>query len=89
MRFTAPRIAVRSPSSGMPAAQLSTTRPTVNGTSSSRFAFGCQFASARTWRSVTRFPSQFRSSDSSTMRSDTGSRETRPMPCSSSAGSEK
>ena len=39
-------------------------------------------------RSVTRLPSQLRSSDSSTMRIETGRREMRPMPFSSSAGSE-
>src|SRR2546430_273488 len=48
-------------------------RASTNGISSVRFAFGCQAASWRTCSSVTFLPSQFLSTDSSTMRIDTGS----------------
>jgi hypothetical protein len=70
------RIAARSASSGTPVKSCSTTRATMNGISSTRSAFGCQLASWRTCSSVTFLPSQLRSTDSSTMRSDTGSRAT-------------
>src|SRR3989454_12469285 len=48
-------------------------RASTNGISSVRFAFGCQAASWRTCSSVTFLPSQFLSTDSGTMRVDTGS----------------
>jgi hypothetical protein len=60
----------------------------MNGISSVRGAFGAQLASCRTCSSVTFLPSQLRSTLSSTMRIETGSRETRPMPAASSAASE-
>ena len=49
---------------------------------------GAQLASWRTCSSVTFLPSQLRSTDSSTMRIDTGRREILPTPAFSSAGSE-
>ena len=53
-----------------------------------RSLVGFQLASSRTCSSVTFLPSQLRSTDSSTMRMETGSREILPMPAASSAGSE-
>ena len=51
-------------------------RATTKGISSVRGAVGFQLASARTFGSDTRLPSQLRRTDSSTSRMDTGSRET-------------
>src|SRR5512143_1327189 len=82
------RIAARSARSGTPVKSCSTTRATTNGISSVRVAVGLQFASRRTWSAVTFLPSQLRSTDSSTIRIDTGSRETLPTPAASRAGSE-
>jgi hypothetical protein len=70
------RIAARSASSGTPVKSCSTTRATTNGISSVRAAFGFQLASSATCSEVTFLPSQLRSTLSSTMRSDTGSRVT-------------
>jgi hypothetical protein len=70
------RMAARSASSGTPVKSCSTTRATTKGISSTRGALGCQLASWCTWASVTFLPSQLRSTDSSTMRSDTGRRLT-------------
>src|SRR5438309_8652518 len=52
-------------------------RASTKGISSVRFALGCQPASWATCSSVTFLPSQFLSTDSSTMRIDTGSRSIR------------
>ncbi len=82
------RIAARSASSGTPVKSCSTTRATTNGISSTRSAVALQFASSFTCCSVTFLPSQLRSTDSSTIRIDTGSREILPTPAASSAGSE-
>ena len=68
------RIAPRSASSGTPVKSCSTTRATTKGISSLRGAFGCQLASCATCSAATFLPSQLRSTDSSTMRIDTGSR---------------
>ena len=68
------RIAARSASSGTPVKSCSTMRASTKGISSLRGAFGFQPASWRTCASVTFWPSQFLSTDSSTMRIDTGSR---------------
>ena len=73
----------------MPAAQLSTMRPTVNGISFCRGATARQPARSRTCCSVIRSPSQWRTTDSRTTRRDTGSRPIAPKPACSSAGSEK
>ncbi len=70
------RIAARSASSGTPVKSCSTMRATTNGISSVRAPVGFQFASCFTCSSVTFLPSQLRSTDSSTMRIDTGSRDT-------------
>ena len=51
-------------------------------------AFGFQPASCRTCSSVIFLPSQLRSTDSSTTRIETGSREIFPRPAFSSAASE-
>ena len=75
IRCATPRIAARSHSSGTPVKSCSTTRATTNGISSVRGAFGAQLASSRTCSSVTFLPSQLRSTLSSTMRMETGSRE--------------
>ena len=56
--------------------------------SSVRSALGNQFATCRTWSGVTLLPSQLRSTDSSTMRMDTGSRATFTPRAWPSAGSE-
>ena len=63
-------------------------RASTNGISSDRGAFVFQPASCRTCSSVTFLPSQFRSTDSSTIRIETGSRDTFPSPAFSSAASE-
>ena len=68
------RIAARSASSGTPVKSCSTTRATTKGISSLRGAFGCQLASFSTCSAATFLPSQLRSTLSSTMRIDTGSR---------------
>ena len=77
-RATAERIAARSTSSGTPVKSCSTMRATTNGISSVRRAFGFQLASARTFCSVTRLPSQLRRTDSRTRRMETGSLDTGP-----------
>ena len=51
-------------------------------------SFGFQFASTRTFCSVTFLPSQLRSTDSSTSRMETGSFDTGPTPAFSKCGSE-
>src|SRR2546430_12649401 len=63
-------------------------RATTKGISAFAGDFAFQFASVSTSLRRTFFPSQFRSTDSSTMRMLTGNREIFPMPCSSRAGSE-
>ncbi len=68
------RMAARSTSSGTPVKSCSTTRATTKGISSLRVALGCQLASCATCSGRTFLPSQLRSTDSSTMRIDTGSR---------------
>src|SRR6185503_18122511 len=68
------RIAARSQSSVTPVKSWSRMRASTNGISSARLAFGFQPASSRTCASVTFLPSQLRSTDSSTMRIETGSR---------------
>ena len=83
-----PRIAARSHSRGTPVKSCSTMRARTNGISSVRGAFGFQFASCRTCSSVTFLPSQLRSTDSSTMRIDTGRRETSTPSALPSWGSE-
>ncbi len=87
IRATAERIAARSTSSGTPVKSCSTIRATTNGISSVRGAFAPHVARSRIAPSATRLPSQLRSSDSSTSRIDTGSRDTLNPDCSS-AGSE-
>src|SRR6266568_4660457 len=87
-RETAARIAARSTSSGTPVKSWRSTRATKNGSSRVRSARGSQRARARTSSSVTRRPSRCRASDSSTMRSETGSRETGPNPRRSSSGND-
>ncbi len=82
------RIAARSASSGTPVKSCSTTRATTNGISSVRSPVGLQLATWRTCSSATFLPSQLRSTDSSTIRIDTGRRDTLPTPAFSSAGSE-
>ena len=88
-RAMAARMAARSTMSGTPVKSWASTRETTKGISSTRSAWGCQAASARTSFSWMRVPSRFRTSDSRTTRIDTGSREMRPKPLASSAGSEK
>src|SRR4051812_40520507 len=68
------RMAARSARSGTPVKSCSTTRVTTKGISSVRSAFGAQWASSSTCLGETFWPSQLRSTDSSTMRIDTGSR---------------
>jgi hypothetical protein len=87
-RATAERIAARSTSNGTPVKSCNTMRATTNGISSVRGSFGFQLASARTFCSVTFWPSQLRSTDSSTSRIETGSFETCPTPAFSNCGSE-
>jgi hypothetical protein len=86
-RATADRIAARSTSNGTPVKSCSTIRATTNGISSVRGALGFQFANSRTFCSETRLPSQLRSTDSSTSRIETGSRDTAPTPACSKRGS--
>src|SRR5947209_676339 len=88
-RLTALRMAARSTTSGTPVKSCKTIRATTNGISSFAGDFAFQFASVSTSLRRTFFPSQFRRTDSSTIRMLTGSREIGPTPCSSSAGSEK
>ena len=87
-RAAAERIAARSTNKGTPVKSCRTIRATTNGISSARGAFGFQLARARTLCSVTRRPSQLRSTDSSTRRIVTGSFETGPTPAFSSCGNE-
>ena len=63
-------------------------RTADRGISSFAGCWAFQFASVRMSFSLTRFPSQLRSTDSSTMRMLTGRREIGPTPLSSSAGRE-
>ena len=70
------RIAARSASSGTPVKSCRTTRATTNGISSSRGAFACQPATSTTCSGVTFLPSQLRSTDSRTIRIETGRRAT-------------
>src|SRR5512143_3400259 len=72
----AERIAARSANSGTPVKSCRITRATVKGISSVRSALGFQPASCLTCSGVTLTPSQFLSTDSSTMRIETGSRDT-------------
>src|ERR1700709_1076848 len=65
-------LAARSASSGTPVKSCSTTRVTTKGISSVRSAFGAQLASCATCSAVTFWPSQLRSTDSSTIRMETG-----------------
>src|SRR5512132_401008 len=88
-RCTALRIAARSTISGTPVKSCKTMRATTNGISSFACNFAFHFASASTSLRRTFFPSQLRNTDSRTIRMLTGNREILPMPCSSSAGSEK
>src|SRR5438270_1127273 len=88
-RLTALRIAARSTTSGTPVKSWRTIRATTNGISSFAGDLAFQFASVSTSLRRTFFPSQFRRTDSSTIRMLIGSREIGPTPCSSSAGNEK
>jgi hypothetical protein len=85
---TVERMAARSTSSGTPVKSCSRMRATTKGISAVRSSLGFQPASARTSASVIFLPSQLRSTDSSTMRRLTGSREIGPMPAFSRRGSE-
>ncbi len=67
-------MAARSASSGTPVKSCSTTRVTTKGISSTRSALGAQWASCSTCSAETFCPSQLRSTDSSTMRIETGRR---------------
>ena len=87
-RFTALRMAARSTTSGTPVKSCKTIRATTKGISSFAGFVAFQFASVSTSFRRTFLPSQFRRTDSSTMRMLTGSRETGPTPCFSKAGSE-
>jgi len=80
-------MAARSASSGTPVKSCSTTRATTKGISAVRGALGFHRASSATCSGVTFWPSQLRSTLSSTMRRLTGSRFT-PGYTSASAGSE-
>ncbi len=82
------RIAARSASRGTPVKSWSTTRATTKGTSSRRGAFGFQPVSSTTCSGSTFLPSQLRSTDSRTMRIETGRRETLGY-CLASAGSDQ
>src|SRR4029453_5209998 len=88
-RCTALRIAARSTISGTPVKSCKTMRATTNGISALAGDFAFHFASASTSLRPTFFPSQLRSTDSSTIRMLTGNREILPISCSSRAGSEK
>jgi len=81
-------MAARSQSSGTPVKSWSRMRATTNGISSLRCAFGFQPASCATCASVTFLPSQLRSTDSSTMRIETGSRSIFTFSFFASAGRE-
>ena len=85
-RATAARMAARSTSSGTPVKSCKTMRATTKGISSLIGFFAFQFARLRTSSSLTFFPSQFRKTDSSTMRMECGSREIGPTPAASNAG---
>jgi hypothetical protein len=87
-RLTTLRIAARSTISGTPVKSCKTIRATTNGISSFAGRFAFQFASASTSLRRTFFSSQFRSTDSSTIRMLTGNREILPTPCFSNAGNE-
>ncbi len=87
-RCTALRIAARSTTSGTPVKSWSTIRATTKGISSFAGDFAFQLARLSTSLRRTFLPSQFRRTDSRTIRMLTGSREIGPMPCSSSAGRE-
>jgi len=87
-RAAAERIAARSASSGTPVKSCRMTRATVKGISSVRPAFGFQPANCLTCSGVTLTPSQLRSTDSSTMRIDTGRRDTDTPSAASSFFSE-
>src|SRR5207249_64179 len=87
--FTALRIAARSTTSGTPVKSWSTMRATTNGISSLAGFLAFHFASVSTSLRRTFLSSQFRRTDSRTIRMLTGNREILPMPCSSSAGNEK
>ncbi len=87
-RAAAERIAARSASSGTPVKSCRITRATVKGISSVRSALGFHAASCFTCAGVTLTPSQFRNTDSSTMRIDTGRRATDTLSADSSFCSE-
>ena len=74
-RATALRIAARSTSSGTPVKSCSTMRATTNGISSLRRRLRVPVRELSTSFARTFLPSQLRSTDSSTMRMLTGSRE--------------
>ncbi len=69
-------MAARSASSGTPVKSCSTMRASTKGISSVRAAVALQPASCFTCSSLTFLPSTLRSTDSSTMRIETGSRFT-------------
>src|SRR6478735_8809306 len=75
--------------SGTPVKSCRTMRATTNGISAFGGDFAFHFASFSTSFRQTFFPSQFRSTDSRTIRMLTGNREISPIPCCSSAGNEK
>ncbi len=87
-RAAADRIAARSTSNGTPVKSCSSTRATMNGISSTRSPPLLQFASVRTSFSVIFLPSTLRSTDSRTIRIETGSFDTGPTPACSSFPSE-
>jgi hypothetical protein len=82
------RMAARSASSGTPVKSCSTTRATVKGISVGALGVGLPVGHLRTCSAVTFWPSQLRSTDSSTMRMDTGRRLMALGNSSASAGSE-
>src|SRR5687767_8393233 len=88
MRLATLRMAARSHSRGTPVKSCSTMRASTKGISSVRGATAFQPASSRTCASVTFLPSQLRSTDSSTMRIETGSRSTLTLSALPRAGSE-
>lgn len=75
--------------SGTPVKSCNTMRATTNGTSVFAGDFAFHFASASTSLRRTFFPSQLRSTDSSTIRMLIGNREILPIPSSSRCGNEK
>jgi hypothetical protein len=88
-RKTAERIAARSTNSGTPVKSCSITLATTNGISSERSSPGFHAASARTFASLTFWPSsKFRNTDSRTILIEIGRRDIAPRPSSSSWGSE-